>query len=452
MRFGRTPPPVDDQTPIERLVRPLKGFATHDLAGAGFLLGATVLALLWANSPWAAHYHDWLHLRVSLGVGDWALSKTLHHWINDGLMGVFFFVVGLEIKREVLVGELASVRRATLPIAAAIGGMLVPALFYAAVNRGGAGGAGWGIPMATDIAFALGVLSVLGDRVPTGLKVFLTALAIVDDIGAIVVIAVFYTDDLSLASLALAGVGLLAAIAMNRLGVRAPTAYFLIGLVVWLGFLKSGLHATLAAVLMAFTIPAQTRVDGPPFLARMRELLGRLESAGVPTSRTLLAHDQQGLLEEMDDTVSHLTAPLQRLEHALLPLVTFLVMPLFALANAGVSVGSGIGDALGDRIALGVVLGLFVGKPVGIVAFSWLAVKLGLADLPSGTSWRLVHAAGTLAGIGFTMSLFIGGLAFADERLEDVAKVGILVASLLSAVVGLLLLRSAARARAAARA
>ncbi len=423
------------------MIRPFQAFARHKLSGAGLLLLATAGALAWANSPWSGTYHHLLETEISLSIGGWSLSKHLVHWINDGLMGIFFFVVGLEIKREALAGELSTPRKAVLPIAGALGGMVVPAALYLALNAGGAGEHGWGVPVATDIAFALGVLALLGDRVPVGLKVFLTALAIVDDIGAILVIAVFYTDHIVLTSLLAGGAAFIASIVANVSGVRNPIVYFILGSIVWLAFLSSGIHATLAAVLMAFTIPARTRIHGEAFASRMESLLSHLRGMGVPRSRRLLGTEHLHVLHRMERVLERATPPLQDLEHVLAPLVTFVVLPVFALANAGVTLGGGLPQALASPVGLGIVLGLFLGKQAGITAFSWLAVKLKLADLPSGVGWGQLHAVSILGGIGFTMSLFVSGLAFSASPLADVSKIAILVASLISGVAGWLLLR-----------
>ncbi|MBW2457772.1 MAG: Na+/H+ antiporter NhaA [Deltaproteobacteria bacterium] len=398
---------------------------------------AALAAVVWANSPWGETYTHLLHLEASVGVGDLQLSKSVSHWINDGVMGIFFFLVGLEIKREVIAGDLSSARKAALPATAAVGGMVVPALLYVAVNRGGPGMDGWGIPMATDIAFALGMLALLGDRVPLSLKVFLTALAIVDDIGAVLVIAVFYTDTIVAFSL-VAGLVLLAAgVIANRAGMRSSVAYFILGTAVWLAFLKSGVHATIAGMLMAFTIPARTRVGTPHLVAGMQANLERLTVVGAPADRQLNTNDEQHVIDDMARCIERGTAPLQRLEHALVPVTAFFVLPLFALANAGVAVQGSLVDALRDPIALGIIVGLFLGKPIGIFVFAWLAVKLRLADLPAGVSWLPLLGTAMLGGVGFTMSLFIGGLAFADPAALDTAKVGILAASLLSGALGL---------------
>jgi len=429
-----------DEAPIDRLLKPIHGFAKEQIAGAILLAIAALIAVIWANSPWRDAYAEILHTHLVIGVGDFAIDKSLHHWINDGLMGIFFFVVGLEIKREILAGELSSARKAALPVAAAIGGMLVPAALYAAVSGGGSAARGWGIPMATDIAFALGVVFLLGSRVPLGLRVLLTALAIVDDIGAIVVIAVFYTDSISLWSLLAGGLGVLVSIAANRAGVRNAVAYFVIGTLVWLAFLKSGVHATLAAVLMAMTIPARTCINGEALLARMQELMDGLRAKGLPEGNQLLTTDQHDTLQSMEHVLEHANAPLQKLEHALVPISTFVVMPVFALANAGVSLSGDVLEAFRDPVCYGVILGLVAGKQIGVLSFAWLAVKVGIADLPKGVSWRQVHAVGVLAGIGFTMSLFVATLAFPGEAMVEVAKVGILSASLIAGIGGSLLL------------
>jgi NhaA family Na+:H+ antiporter len=432
---------LEDLRPIDRLVRPLRAFARHKLAGAGLLMLATAVAIIWANSPWQESYHHLLHLELSFRIGDSVLSKTLHHWINDGLMGIFFFMVGLEIKRELLVGELSTVRKASLPAIAALGGMIVPALLYSLINRTAPGSAGWGIPMATDIAFALGVLALLGDRVPLGLKVFLTALAIVDDIGAVLVIAIFYTSDLALLSL-VGGLGFCGlSIGLNKLKVQSTVPYFVVGVCCWLCFLESGVHATIAALLISFTIPARTRIDGEGLVERLKFLIKRLEEVGVPNDTKMNSNRQQHLLDRMSTAVSQGGAPLQRIEHSLAGPVTFFVLPLFALANAGVTVHGGLGSELLNPVALGIVFGLFFGKLIGVTAATWLAVKLGVADMPAGVTWGQIVGVAFLAGIGFTMALFVSGLAFGGVSEAETAKVGILVGSIISGAVGYLVLR-----------
>ncbi len=432
--------PGEPDQPIDWLTRPLRIFAAHRLSGAVMLLAATIVALVWANSRWADSYNALLETPLSIGVGSYAISKSMLLWINDALMGIFFFVVGLEIKREFLAGALASVRKAMLPIAGAIGGMVIPAFVYVLVVGGAEGARGWGIPMATDIAFALGVLALLGDRVPISLKVFLTALAIVDDLGAILVIAVFYSEGILVGSLLAGGALIGLSIGANASGVKNPIVYFILRTLVWFAFLKSGVHATLAAVLMAFTIPAKIRLDPEALFARLAHLRESFLRLDTLPPGALLGHGQHQILEVMADSLAAATAPLQRLEHALLPVVTFLVIPIFALANAGVSVSGSFAESARHPVALGIVLGLLFGKQAGILAFSWLAVRLGLADLPSGVSWRQLHGVAVLGGIGFTMSLFIGSLAFSGTSLEPVAKVGILLGSAASALAGLTLL------------
>lgn len=429
--------------PIDRLLKPLSAFAHHKLAGAGLLMLGMVVALVWANSPFAHSYHDLLHMKISVGIGSATLDHSLHHWINDGVMGIFFFYVGLEIKRELIIGELSTLRKATLPAVAAIGGMVLPALVYTTLNRGGEGADGWGIPMATDIAFALGVLALLGNRVPSGLKVFLTALAIVDDIGAVVVIAAFYTDHVVIGWLLLGLVCIGSSIVLNRLGTRNPVTYFLIGTVAWFGFLESGVHATIAAILMAFTIPARTRIDGKDFRDRINFLMARLDTVGTPSDNQMNSRAQQTVFEHMNDTIDHASAPLQRIETSLHGPVTFVVLPLFALANAGVSLDSGLGSKLGTPVALGIIGGLVLGKLLGVSLAAWIAVKLKLADLPKHVTWSQLMASGLLAGIGFTMSLFVGGLAFSEPALVETAKIGVLSASLIAAVAGVIWLRIA---------
>lgn len=432
------------KAPIEQILLPFQEFLRAEAAGGILLLVCTVVALAWANSAWSDAYTALWRTRLTLSLGDFALDKPLFLWINDGLMAIFFFVVGLEIKREVLVGELRSVRQATLPIAAALGGMAVPAIFYAAMNTGRPGSAGWGIPMATDIAFALGILALLGKRAPLSLKVFLTALAIVDDIGAVLVIALFYTAEISYVNLALGGGFLIALVAANRAGVRHPLVYAVLSFGLWAAFLKSGVHATVAGVLAAMTIPARTRINSGEFLARGRFLLQKFEEAAAPGEGVLTNHRQRAAVQALETACQNAESPMQRLEHGLHPWVAWVIMPLFALANAGVSPGGELFTALADPVALGIIAGLVAGKQVGITLFAWLAVRARLAVLPEGLTWRHIYGVSWLGGIGFTMSLFIGGLAFGDTPLLTVAKVGILCASLVAGLVGWLLLRRTA--------
>ena len=429
---------------VEKIVRPFQDFAHKQSSGGILLIAAAVVALVWANSPWGESYADLWHTELTVGLGEFSLSKDLTHWINDGLMAVFFLVVGLEIKREVLVGELSSVRGAALPVAAALGGAAVPALIYVAINAGTEGAAGWGIPMATDIAFALGVLALLGDKVPLGLKVFLTALAIVDDIVAVLVIALFYTSDISWGALGVGGLFLAALVVANLIGVGRTLVYAVLGVGLWLAFLLSGVHATIAGVLLAFTVPAASFVNPKAFLERSRYVLDRFEKAGEQGENVLANEERQAALHALNRAAYKLEPPLHELEHALHPWVAFAIMPLFALANAGVVVlGGDFAAALLDPVSLGIVTGLVFGKQVGITLFAWLVVKSGVSELPGGITWRHVYGASWLAGIGFTMSLFISDLAFDNGDLVDAAKLGILVASVIAGVVGWTILRRA---------
>jgi NhaA family Na+:H+ antiporter len=427
---------------IEHLLRPFQRFAATESSGGVVLLVCTVLALAWANSPWTDSYHRLWEIPLTLGVGARVLTLSLHHWINDGLMAVFFFLVGLEIKREMLVGELASRRHAALPIAGAIGGMLIPAAIYAAFNATGAGAPGWGIPMATDIAFAIGVLALLGPRVPLPLKVFLVALAIVDDIGAVLVIAFFYTSAISWTALATGGALLAALVACNAAGIRHPAAYSILGLALWAALLASGVHATIAGVLLAMTVPASTRINEDEFLARGRAILDDFERACSPATTVLTNAEHQHAIHELEVAGKQAQAPLLRMEQKLHGVVAFGIMQLFALANAGVHFGGDLFNTLSLPVTAGIVLGLVIGKPLGITLFAWLATRIGLAALSSDSGWRALHGVSWLGGIGFTMSLFIAGLAFpASPALLDSAKVGILAASILAGLTGWVVLR-----------
>jgi Na+:H+ antiporter, NhaA family len=436
-----------EQPPVERIVRPFQDFAQKQSSGGILLIIATVVALVWANSPFGESYADLWHTKLTVGVGDFSITKDLTHWINDGLMAVFFLVVGLEIKREILVGELSSIRGATLPVVAAVGGAVVPATIYLTINAGTEGSAGWGIPMATDIAFALGVLALLGERASVGLKVFLTALAIVDDIVAVLVIAFFYTSEISWDALGVGAIFLVALVAANLLGVGRTLVYAVLGVGLWLCFLLSGVHATIAGVLLALTVPASSFMNPTAFLERARYILDRFEKAGEKGENVLTNEERQAALHALNHAAYKLEPPLHELEHALHPWVVFAIMPVFALANVGLPLGGDIGKALSSPVAFGIVVGLVVGKQLGITLFAWLAVRSGISELPGDINWRHVYGAGWLAGIGFTMSLFIADLAFSDSSLVEAAKLGILVASLIAGVVGWTILRGASSPR-----
>jgi NhaA family Na+:H+ antiporter len=418
---------------VRRIGLPIQRFISTEAASGAFLVTAVFAALLWANSPWQASYHALWETRLAVVVGGLALDKPLLLWVNDGLMTIFFFVVGLEIKRELLHGELSSPRVAALPIAAAIGGMVAPAAIYLALNGVGETARGWAVPMATDIALALGVLALLGRRAPAELRVFLLALAIVDDLGAIAVIALFFTDSLSLPALLL-GAGVLALIGLGvRVGMRSTVVYLVLAALFWVAILKSGIHATIAGVLLAIVVPASARVGPDRFAEVVSSLLDRLEQpAGEPKEA----------LRTVGRLVTLTESPLERLERQLHPWVSYLVVPLFALANAGVVIsGDALAHATTSTITLGVVVGLLLGKPLGILGASALMVRLGLATLPQRVRWAHLAGVGVLAGIGFTVALFIDELAFVAPVQESLGKVGILGASLVAGVVGYLVLR-----------
>jgi NhaA family Na+:H+ antiporter len=438
---------TNPEPPIEKLIRPFKEFTRAEASSGILLIICTVIALIWANTGLSESYFHLWHTKISVGVENFKLDYSLHHWINDGLMAVFFFVVGLEIKREFLVGELSTARQAILPVAAAIGGMVIPALIYIIFNAGGNGESGWGIPMATDIAFVIGLMALLGSNVPTNLKIFITALAIADDIGAVLVIAFFYTAQLSLTALAIAaGVYLILFIA-NRLGVRNLLFYIVFGLALWMAFLLSGIHATVAGVLLAFVVPATSRYNTKDFLVNGKELLEEFDLEGEEGPNVLANEERQNIVQTLESTCVKVLTPLQRFEHSLNPWVSFFIMPVFALANAGVPLQEDFFESLVNEVSIGIIAGLFIGKQIGIFFFSWLAVKMNIASLPSKVNWRHIYGAGILAGIGFTMSLFITNLAFTSEELTNIAKVGILAASLLSGVVGYMVLRFAREKR-----
>jgi NhaA family Na+:H+ antiporter len=428
------------QTP-PGIIGAFQEFVHSEVAGSVVLLACSVLALVWANSPWRGVYEELLHLKLGLTAGDWSFALSLHHWINDGLMVVFFFVVGLEVKRELVVGHLSSVKKATLPVMAAAGGMLMPALIFLALNYRQAGAAGWGIPTATDIAFALGTLALLGSRVPIGLKVFLTALAIADDIGAVLVIAVFYTTEIWWSGLAIAAVFLALLFVADRVWrVRSAGVLAVLVVGVWIGVFMSGIHATIAGILMAFLAPVRPRIEPNQFLEVSRHRLDVLGNKGLTKESVIDNPDQLDAIIELHEVAGEMRPPGLALEHYFHPISAFVVLPLFALANAGVALS---GDKLGmatSPTTWGIILGLVLGKQLGITLLSWLVIKSGRAVLPEGVTWPQIYGASCLAGIGFTMSLFVTDLAFDDESLVNAAKLGILVASLVSAVIGYLVL------------
>jgi NhaA family Na+:H+ antiporter len=431
-------------TPIQVITSPFVRFARMGAAGGIVLLASTIAALIWSNSPWQHSYHALLETKLTIGFGSFVVSENRHHWINDGLMSLFFFLVGLEIKREFLIGELSSLRRAAFPFIAALGGLVVPAIIYISLAGGPLFSRGWAIPISTDIAFTLGLLTFLGSRVPASLRIFVTALAIVDDIFAVAIIAIFYTSEIEYVSLAIGLGGVVLSLIANFLGIRKPVVYAVIGIVVWWAVLNSGVHATIAGILLAFTIPANTFLKKSEFLEQSRWLLGRLEAAPDHS------FEEHSILHTLEQKAEQADSPLHRIEHGLQPWISFLVMPLFALANAGVDVTDNLTGALKHPVSFGILFGLFAGKPIGIWLSSFLAAKTGLVTPPANVSWNQMFGAAWLCGIGFTMSLFVAGLAFDDDALLSVSKIAILGASFAAAVGGcIVLVRSGSKTVAA---
>jgi NhaA family Na+:H+ antiporter len=441
-------PTVEDITgtsqarPLALALTPLQEFVRTSVSGIGLLLAGAVVALVLANSPLSEGYTRFWNTDLTIGVPGFAITEPLRRWVNDALMAIFFFLLGLEIKREVLVGELRSPRRAAFPIAAALGGAIVPALLFLVLNLGGVGVRGWGIPIGTDTAFALGILSLLGSRVRPVLVVFLTAETIVDDIIAVLVIAIFYTDTISWPALGIAAVLMVLLGVANYAGINHLGVYAVLGLGVWLAIFESGVHGTIAGVLVAMMIPARSWINPSAFLKRSRQLLDEFERSCFIGPSILTNEPQQRVTQTLEQLCEQVETPMTRLEHRLNPWVAFGILPVFALANAGIPVLSGLGEALTNPVTWGVIAGLVVGKPVGIALFSWLAVRVGVAVRPRAIEWSHVAALGFLSGIGFTMSLFITELSFEAGPIADAARVGILLASLVAGAVGYLVLRA----------
>ncbi len=426
-------------------VQPIMRFMQLEASGGSVLLIAAVIALIWANAPFGESYKTFWDTHISIEIGGFTFAEPLQLIVNDALMAIFFFVVGLEIKRELVVGELRDKKKAALPAIAALGGMIVPALIYVSfvAGQGGEASGGWAIPMATDIAFSVGVISLLGKRVPTGAKLFLLALAIADDIGAIIVIAVFYTDDLSLLWLALGLLGLAGVYFANRAGIRSMLFYWAIGFVIWFFIFQSGVHATLAGVALGLMTPVYPLYSEDEYHRRTGWILGRFETnRAAPNHRERLDYDAMQMVAIASESVS----PLDRLEEQLAPWSSFVVVPLFALANAGVRFAdfeNGIINALTSPITLGVGFGLLIGKLTGISLATWIAVRAGIGKLPSHTGWSQIMGLAALAGIGFTVSMFVTELAFDTPALTDSAKVGIFIGSGLAGIIGTIWLRRA---------
>jgi NhaA family Na+:H+ antiporter len=429
-----------NEAPIDYLLKPVSKFIHQEFTGGIILFVSVLIAIIWVNSPWSASYHHLWDTKLSVGINNYLLNQPLHIWINDGLMAIFFFVIGLELKREFIAGELSTVKKASLPMMAALGGMLVPALLYLLININTGSEHGWGIPMATDIAFALALLSMSGKHIPGSVKVFLSALAVADDLGAVMVIAFFYTPHISLMPLFIAAGFLCVLAAGNFLGIRSTLFFLIIGIAVWAGFLLSGVHATIAGVLVAFTIPARTKINENDYARNIKKYIAEFERA-IPQNGSLTTTEQHLTIEKIKMLSQFAETPLQKIEYALHPWVAFVIMPLFALANAGMHIGSDFFSSLDNPVSLGVLIGLVIGKFIGIFSFTWIMVRSGFAQLPASATWQHISGVAILAGVGFTMSLFITGLAFGSELLIDQAKYGILLASVVSGSIGILILK-----------
>ncbi|MDB2705093.1 Na+/H+ antiporter NhaA [Pseudomonadota bacterium] len=423
---------------LDKVLSPFEDFIQRQTTSGLLLMATALLALVLANSTLASVYTHILHTPIIIGVGSWSMNMTLHHWINDGLMALFFFVVGLELKREILVGELATIRNAILPIAGAIGGMVVPALIYFAINPEGDASRGWGIPMATDIAFAIGVLAILANRVPKALITFLVALAIVDDLGAVLVIAAFYTETIAFIPLFVAGGLFLVLLAFNMSGIRKTTPYLIVAIFLWYALLLSGVHPTLAGILGAMSVPALPKYDPELFSVHVKKLLQRFDDSHQPGKSIMNNDELRSVVHKLENSVESVGVPLKRLEHAWHIPVAYLIIPVFALANAGITLNvSSIITTILHPVTLGVSLGLIVGKFIGIAGVCWLLLRLGVAELPKDTRFTQIAGVSLLAGIGFTMSIFVAQLGFShNEGLLLMAKTGILLASLLAGIAG----------------
>ncbi|MEA3522565.1 MAG: Na+/H+ antiporter NhaA [Campylobacterota bacterium] len=422
---------------FNRISTPFEHFLHAQTTTGIVLMFMTVLALILANTPLTEAYAHFFHMKIDLTVGSWKLSHTIHHWINDGLMAIFFFIIGLEIKREILVGELSNLKVALLPILSAIGGMVLPALIYIAITYDTAGAEGWGIPMATDIAFAISALVLLGNRVSPALVTFLVALAIVDDLGAVIVIAVFYTDQIQMLPLILAGISFLILVVFNRFGIHMILPYFIVGLFMWFFMLESGVHATIAGVIAAMAIPSKPKQAPLDFTRHTKNLLDEYDSYPVATDH-MMHERQKAILLNIKDKINSVDSPAARLEHDLHLPVSLVVIPLFALANAGITIDfASIGKIIVEPVSTGIIAGLILGKVLGIFGVAYVAIKLGIAKLPEKSTMSQIFGVAFLGGIGFTMSIFVADLAFlGNESLIFQSKVGILAASLFAGLFG----------------
>ncbi|WP_046755994.1 Na+/H+ antiporter NhaA [Kordia jejudonensis] len=423
-------------TPTDKFNNYLQNIFARPYANGLLLLVVVIIAMIWANSRFYDSYHHIFNSDFTVGIEGFSLTEPVHIWINDGLMSIFFFTIGLEIKKEFLEGELSTLKKASLPIVAAIGGMLIPAMLFLAFNYGTEAQNAWGIPMATDIAFTLGLIGLLGTAVSDKLKVFLTALATADDLGAILVIAFFLTPFIDVQSLVAGGIYLLIMATANYLGVRNMWFYIVVGVLgLWIALLLSGIHATLAGVLGALTIPANRKLKEREYQSKLKTLVREFDESCAGTD-SLLTHNQENILAKIHKNTKYAGTPLQRVDFKLKPLVNYFILPLFALANAGVRIDGNYFDMVKHPISLGIIAGLVLGKVIGITGFSYLMVKTKISEMPKGSSWKSISGVGIFAGIGFTMSLFIAELAIEEEQLLNIAKVGIITASVLASLLG----------------
>ena len=427
------------QLVADQILRPAQQFFDKEASSSILLISATAIALIWVNSSIGETYHSFWHTHISFTFGHFHISKTLLHWVNDGLMSLFFFTVGLEIKREILVGELATPKKALLPVIAALGGMIVPALIYAGVNFGLPTIHGWGIPVATDIAFALGAVAVFGRKLPVGLRIFLAAFAIADDLGAVVIIAIFYTKEIVWSNLIISLFLIFGLAAANFFWIRQTLIYAILGLAVWFFVLGSGVHPTIAGVIVSFFVPARGRYDTDNFLQNVKKITEKFECEEQSCGYSILLNQEHLYAVQALELACHdVETPLQRLMHALHPWVAFLILPLFAMGNTGLIFrGIVFSEAVSNPVILGIIFGLVVGKPIGILLFSYLSVKTGIASLPLEVRWSHIFGGAMLGGIGFTMSLFLSELSFTDPHIIDYARIAILTGSILSAIFGM---------------
>ena len=425
---------------FDSVLTPLEEFIHRQTTSGILLMLCAVVALYIANSSWNDAYHHLLEMKFTIGVESFQISKSIHHWINDGLMALFFFVVGLELKREILVGELADMQQALFPIVAAIGGMVVPVAIYISISPEGHTMDGWGIPMATDIAYALGTLALLGNRIPKNLLTFLVALAIVDDLGAVLVVAVFYTETINTTALITAGAILFLLVSLNLGGIRKPLPYVLLGIILWIAMLMSGVHATLAGIFLAFTIPMRPKYDPERFISLINSMVSKVKEAYKKETNILINDELRANVRALEKGVNLVQAPAQVMERKMHLPSAYLIIPIFALANAGIPIDlSSFGNIVTSPVSLGIIGGLVLGKLLGIAGFTWVAVKLGITSLPQGLNFKHIVGVGLMGGIGFTMSIFIAELGFAHHETDLlIAKTGILIASLIAGVTGFL--------------